>query len=370
MTTQHILSFDIGIKNLAYCFLTHDAVGATATGGSGPPVIIRDWALVDLLHGGEEPAAAAPTCTCAVGVPKTNKRITKGRGAEAESPPARICGKVAKWTHPQGPSGEYYCEVHAKARANAENGWLIPKLSYTRSKLNTLNREKLAALVTGWAVAMPPVQAAERPTLPISVAAPRPTLPIRVAAPRPTKAHYIEALCDHFQRVCYVPVGAQGPAPLSARQMDLITLGRNMIRQLDARAAAWPHPPTHVLLENQISTIASRMMTIQGELMMYFLMRYPGVHIEFVSSKNKLKGFSTAAAAVAPGDQGAAKGTEDAKKRQAQKYKEHKRDAVIYTRQLLGADPRLTPWEPTLDASKKKDDLCDCFLQGMWFIRQ
>jgi ribosomal protein L12E/L44/L45/RPP1/RPP2 len=154
--------------------------------------------------------------------------------------------------------------------------------------------------------------------------------------------------------------------------MDLITLGRNMIRQLDARAAAWPHPPTHVLLENQISTIASRMMTIQGELMMYFLMRYPGVHIEFVSSKNKLKGFSTAAAAaaVASGDQGAAKGTEDAKKRQAQKYKEHKRDAVIYTRQLLGADPRLIPWEPTLDASKKKDDLCDCFLQGMWFIRQ
>jgi hypothetical protein len=346
MTTQHILSFDIGIKNLAYCFLTHDAVGSTATGGSGPLVIIRDWALVDLLHGGEEPAAAAPTCTCAVGVPKTNKRITKGRGAEAESPPARICGKLAKWTHPQGPSGEYYCEVHAKARANAQNGWLIPKLSYTRSKLNTLNREKLAALATACAVAVPPT-------------------------PRPTKAHYIEALCDHFQRVCYVPVGAQGPAPLSARQMDLITLGRNMIRQLDARAAAWPHPPTHVLLENQISTIASRMMTIQGELMMYFLMRYPGVHIEFVSSKNKLKGFSNAAAAaVASGDQGAAKGTEDAKKRQAQKYKEHKRDAVIYTRQLLGADPRLTPWEPTLDASKKKDDLCDCFLQGMWFIRQ
>ena len=346
---RHIVSFDIGIKNLAYCFLVED----------GSRVAIQDWTLVDLLHQDQERVGPPPTCTCAVGQVRTGKNGSGGKSGSSDSvSDLRICGKLAKWTHPQGPSGEYYCEVHAKARANAQNGWLIPKLSYTRSKLNTLNREKLAALATACAVAVPPT--------------PRPTLPIRVAAPRPTKAHYIEALCDHFQRVCYVPVGAQGPAPLSARQMDLITLGRNMIRQLDARAAAWPHPPTHVLLENQISTIASRMMTIQGELMMYFLMRYPGVHIEFVSSKNKLKGFSNAAAAaaVASGDQGAAKGTEDAKKRQAQKYKEHKRDAVIYTRQLLGADPRLTPWEPTLDASKKKDDLCDCFLQGMWFIRQ
>jgi len=320
---RHIVSFDIGIKNLAYCFLVED----------GSRVAIQDWTLVDLLHQDQERVGPPPTCTCAVGKVRTGK---SGSGASAD---LRICGKLAKWTHPQGPSGEYYCEVHAKARANAQNGWLIPKLSYMRSKLNTLNREKLAALVTACAVAVPPT-------------------------PRHTKAHYIETLCDHFQRVCYVPVGAQGPSPLSARQMDLITLGRNMIRQLDARAAAWPHPPTHVLLENQISTIASRMMTIQGELMMYFLMRYPGVHIEFVSSKNKLKGFSA-------GDQGAAaKGTEDAKKRQAQKYKEHKRDAIIYTRQLLTADPRLTPWEPTLDASKKKDDLCDCFLQGMWFIQK
>uniref|UniRef100_A0A6C0ELH5 Mitochondrial resolvase Ydc2 catalytic domain-containing protein n=1 Tax=viral metagenome TaxID=1070528 RepID=A0A6C0ELH5_9ZZZZ len=321
---RHIVSFDIGIKNLAYCFLVED----------GSRVAIQDWTLVDLLHQDQERVGPPTTCTCAVGQVRTGKSGSGGTSADL-----RICGKLAKWTHPQGPSGEYYCEVHAKARANAQNGWLIPKLSYTRSKLNTLNRDKLAALVTACAVAVPPT-------------------------PRPTKAHYIEALCDHFQRVCYVPVGTQGPAPLSARQTDLITLGRNMIRQLDARAAAWSHPPTHVLLENQISTIASRMMTIQGELMMYFLMRYPGVHIEFVSSKNKLKGFSA-------GDQGAAaKGTEDAKKHQAQKYKEHKRDAVIYTRQLLATDPRLTPWEPTLDASKKKDDLCDCFLQGMWFIQK
>ena len=49
------------------------------------------------------------------------------------------------------------------------------------------------------------------------------------------------------------------------------------------------------------------------------------------------------------------------------KYKQHKRDAVLYTQQWMNKHPKMKVWEPYMLESKKKDDLCDCFLQGMWY---
>ena len=53
---DYILSFDIGIKNLAYCYLV-DA--------SGAPPEIRDWHIVDLMEA-EFPPEEIPTCDCTV----------------------------------------------------------------------------------------------------------------------------------------------------------------------------------------------------------------------------------------------------------------------------------------------------------------
>ena len=48
---------------------------------------------------------------------------------------------------------------------------------------------------------------------------------------------------------------------------------------------------THVLIENQISPIATRMKTLQGMLTQYYIDHLENVDITFVSSVNKLKQF-------------------------------------------------------------------------------
>uniref|UniRef100_A0A6C0HUX2 Mitochondrial resolvase Ydc2 catalytic domain-containing protein n=1 Tax=viral metagenome TaxID=1070528 RepID=A0A6C0HUX2_9ZZZZ len=328
---QRILSFDIGIKNLAYCFLSN-VPNENADIKSDD--VILDWRVIDLMQHPEIPPSSLPTarCTCSVGnIPKKKQSTVV----------PRVCGKVAKFTHTG--TQDFYCETHAKSHSTPTNGWLIPKKVFERSQLNKLNRERLEALVLGYKI---PV----------------------AASPKPTKKIYIDLLCEHFQRVCFQPICANGTngangtsaAPiLNSKQTDLITLGRNMILHLDKQTMLHEQPPTHVILENQISTVASRMKTVQGELTMYFLMRFPEAHIEFISSKNKLKGFEpptalSDASASLPMNQNA-------------KYKQHKHDAVLYTQQWMNKHPKMKVWEPYMLESKKKDDLCDCFLQGMWY---
>ena len=360
---QRILSFDIGIKNLAYCFLSNENVNLSSEN------VILDWRVIDLMQNPEIPPSTLPVarCTCSVGnVPKKKQstvvpnsfgnevtcRVSDWRLGCAKAPLPRVCGKVAKFTHTG--TQDFYCETHAKSHSTPANGWLIPKKVFERSKLNSLNRDKLEALILGYKI---PV----------------------AAVPKPTKKIYIDLLCDHFQRVCFQPVTSSGTsaAPiLNSKQTDLITLGRNMILHLDKQTILHDHPPTHVILENQISTVASRMKTVQGELTMYFLMRFPEAHIEFISSKNKLKGYepdaSTTLASLVSLKTSASLSSppvlSDAlPMNQNAKYKQHKRDAVLYTQQWMNKHPKMKVWEPYMLESKKKDDLCDCFLQGMWY---
>jgi hypothetical protein len=109
---------------------------------------------------------------------------------------------------------------------------------------------------------------------------------------------------------------------------------------------------THVIIENQISPIANRMKTVQGMLAQYFIMRVPGCQIEFISSANKLKAFIP-------------------KKEQEEKsgvYSQHKRDGVYYTSQVLQQNAFISCWQEHVNSSKKKDDLADAFLQGIWYL--
>ena len=103
----------------------------------------------------------------------------------------------------------------------------------------------------------------------------------------------------------------------------------------------------YVLIENQISTIATRMKTLQGMITQYFIMR-DIKNIEFISSSNKLKEFL------------------DKKKTT---YAERKKMGITITKEIINQSDMLHCWDETFSSSKKKDDLADCFLQGRWFIR-
>jgi hypothetical protein len=148
--------------------------------------------------------------------------------------------------------------------------------------------------------------------------------------------------------------------------MDLVTIGRAIRRQLDSDATL--DGITHVIIENQISTIASRMKTIQGMIAQYFIMRLgDSVHIEFVSSHNKLKGFSPTRTEKDEMTDAKAQVQGDDKTKSS--YKANKSDGVAICRRFFEANPKeMGNWAAEFERSKKRDDLADCFLQGIWYL--
>ena len=93
-----------------------------------------------------------------------------------------------------------------------------------------------------------------------------------------------------------------------------------------------------VLIENQL---AARMKPLQGMLIQYWTMK--GAAVQVVSPTNKLK-FLNAGETT---------------------YAQRKKLGVEHTRRLLG-EYKLPP--AAFETSKKKDDLADAFLQGVWFL--
>jgi hypothetical protein len=129
----------------------------------------------------------------------------------------------------------------------------------------------------------------------------------------------------------------------SASDMDLIEIGKNMSKRIKTEIDIGEIDT--VIIENQISPIANRMKCIQGMITQYFIEN--GVYnIHFVSSSNKLKHF-------------------DVPKKS---YKERKSSGISVMNVLLKQD-KLNKWSALFASHKKKDDLADSYLQGIWFAR-
>ena len=122
--TQNIrvVSFDIGIKNLAYCIF--DISG-------GIPSIL-DWRTVNLMDSDETPVEIM-YCNTII----TPKRIPKSKAKDKSNTifqPINICGKKSKYM-----KGDcYFCETHAKS-----SKWVLPKKSFESSSLNKMKSAEL-----------------------------------------------------------------------------------------------------------------------------------------------------------------------------------------------------------------------------------
>lgn len=294
---RKIISFDVGIKNMAYCVF--DVSGTTWQ--------ILDWNTINLL---ETAPATAQTC---------NQCLVKGGG---------ICGKRAKYEKNEN----YYCEMHGK-----KSGHMMPsKDTYPAF----LKKQKVGAL---HAIAMvyniPGISASEK------------------------RSDLIQKILDFFDQKCLKLVEKKVEA--NSKKESLVTIARNIRDKFDVIESFKNGGIADVLIENQISPIASRMTTIQGLLTQYFVMRHDGesspLNIEFISSKNKLKMFTKEE--VTDG------GDENEVLTEHQKYKSHKVDSVKYAKQILEGMPGSEnhKWLTVLETAKR-DDLADCFLQGYWFI--
>ena len=286
---MQLISFDIGIKNMAYCIFSFE-----------DSLTILDWNILNLM----EQSVPKHNCTC----------VTKKRD---------ICGRNAKYTK----SGKFYCETHAKST----HDYMIPK-KWSQKALQKLKVDDVKKIYNEYvAVPLANVQVVDVPLANAHVD----------KGPKLNKKQMVDSLLAFFQERCYEPIVPTKDK--TASETDLITIGRNMKTAMDRIDLS---QCTHAILENQISPIASRMKTVQGMLAQYFIMKCPETLIEFVSSSNKLKiGTPTEST-----------------------YKQHKLDAVDYCLKILEKNTGLSAcWTHILD-SKKRDDLADCFLQGIWYL--
>jgi len=277
-----LISFDVGIKNMAYCIFSVSPEKL---------ITIISWDVLNLMD--EQPTVEK--CDCVNVLKKKNST-------------PKPCVKLAKYQK----TGKKYCEKHAKECSQ----YMIPKKEFSTASLKKMNIKRLSEVASELGVEFPTGL---------------------------QKTKMVETLENFLKpKLLELLVEQKGK---SAKDMDLIQIGRNMKQKLDGIG----EDVTHVIIENQISPIANRMKTIQGMLAQYFIMVNPNTHIEFVSSVNKLKEFEN------PGSNGS-------------DYKTHKKDAVHYCSLFIEKNAQLRGWKITLD-TKKKDDLADCFLQGVWYLK-
>ena len=295
-----ILSIDVGMKNLAYCLFECDPLKLDAGEIKTPEsmmqlVNIVAWDTVNLCDAvSETPKPAVIGCT---------------------HPGCKFAAKFASEAH--------YCTRHANA-----SGYKMPLpsgLGSTKS-LKKMPLDELKAFSAEYlSVSIP--EKCEKSKLKLL-------------------QHVTAALTAEY----LIAVSAK-PKVVSAASLDLITIGRNMHRRFDAL----PHLASGidvVIIENQLSTLATRMKTLQGMITQYFIMR--GVpDIRFISATNKLKLFSEEGG----GDK---EGKDD--------YADRKKRSIEITRALINNAAHMPMMAMQFVEHKKKDDLADCFLQGLWWL--
>jgi hypothetical protein len=310
-----LISFDVGIKNMAYCIFQ-------ITPGSPPSIL--DWNILNLL----EKDVPQNICNCYL-KPKNKKT------------PAKLCGKVAKFSK----GSTYFCDKHAKTSTE----YLIPTKQTSPSHFNKLKVPELNTICKD--------------------------LQFMGEHDHFTRPILLGKIHEYYEKKCFVPIVYKKKK--SANDTDLITIGKKMKLLLNEIPGI--HEITHVIIENQISPIANRMKTIQGMLAQYFIMNNSDIHIEFISSANKLsmknvdvKNENTMNNENTFRENGDGEPLENINSEfvtQNSVYKKHKIDGVTKCSQILDTNEDFKKWKYVLE-TKKKDDLADCFLQGIWYIQK
>jgi hypothetical protein len=304
-----VISFDIGIKNMAYCILSNE----------NNVLSILDWNVINLMDD-EEPTSI---CQCQL----------KQKSKKQEAKP---CSTKAKYQK----DGKYFCEKHAKA----SSCYLIPNKKNSTSNLKKMKVDELFKLAQSYLL----FGNIENPS-------------------KLNKSQVLDLLTVFFKTQSFEMIIKQ--AKVSANDTDLISIGKNLKDKLNQVLEI--NNITHVVIENQISPIANRMKTIQGMLAQYFIIKNDSIFIEFVSSSNKLKQFQTKKEDNSTSLVRVIENTiviDTSNNKINKNYKQHKLDGVHYCSQFIEKNENLSMWKDSL-TGKKQDDLADSFLQGIWYLR-
>ena len=290
---MYILSIDVGIKNLAHCLIKID---------ENKCYEIVLWNTVNLCN------VTKKFCNEPLKTKKKNGSYT-------------VCNKVATLTK----NNECFCKTHAKNKP-----FLIPGADLVNHKIPKTSVDKLRALAVKYEI-----------DLPIHTQSVKKQINSSIKLTNEQKKNIIvENIQKFMKEKVFEPIDYD-----SANNINLVDLGVNMLYQYDEIFNNYNIDK--VIIENQIGTVATRMKTIQGMIMQYFIMKHTQ-DIEFISSTNKLKLFV----------------------KEKTTYAERKQLGIIYCLNIISKNNLLTQWWDIFNAHKKKDDLADCFLQGLWYMNE
>jgi hypothetical protein len=357
---MRIISFDVGMKNLAYClFVIPDSLGQLIGKDATAADIIHNikierWDVIDLRYEpGLDPATLVSTPT---------------------PPPKQFCmndTKQAKWMMPMPTTPStvsLYC-----AKCAEKSKYKIParEILQYKCKPELIMKKKLDELIdikANLSVASTAISTAAASPAPQNIKSRKADLiqEIKSTLSRDYLEPYNES--KYTKYIQGTDASASAPKPknpnyIYAHDLDLITYGRNLMKHLDSilySASASASAIDMMIIENQISTLASRMKTLQGMITQYFIMKHCP-QIEFISASCKLKLFTDTQL------------THDNEMCiDASTYADRKKSGIVVCRSLGEISRKqqsdFAKWMPSFENHKKKDDLADCFLQGLWRV--
>jgi len=313
LSTIKILSIDIGIKNLAFCLFEIE----------NNIYSVKKWDIVNI---GEE----TPLLCSEIENEKSNSKIKSSNKQQLhpqslqQSLNNNVCNKPAKYTK----NGKCFCLKHSKKQI-----FQIPTKELESAYLNKQKINKLFELAEKYNIEY--------------------TKPIK-------KIDLIHLLNQYVVNKCFETVTAT-----NSNKVDIISIGKNIKTKFDIIFESYftsQQIIDVILIENQISPIANRMKTIQGMVAQYFIMKNSNQYIEFVSSFNKLKDVNT-------NNTNNTKNSEYEDKTDKKKYNERKKLGIKICLENLENNNINDEWIKFFNIHNKKDDLADCFLQGIWYIK-
>ena len=225
-----------------------------------------------------------------------------------------LCDKPAKFTK----NGNCFCLKHSKKQP-----FLQPNIELKTSYINKQKLQKLMDIADKYKIKY------ENPI---------------------KKANLIPFINEFITNNCFDSI-----EKTNANKVDLVTIGKNLQHKFDDIFCDHLSTIDTIIIENQIGPIANKMKTIQGMISQYFIMKNNNIQIEFISASNKLKDFLPK--------------KEKEEKVEKLDYKQRKKLGIQTCLEIITTDCRFKEWTTFFNKHTKKDDLSDCFLQGMWFIK-
>ena len=371
-----MISFDVGMKNLAYCIIT---IPDPPVVSSPPPSVtnfnqqsldnllqnlqIESWDVIDLRFEPTAtpvtPAEPAPKKTCDQDTKQAKfMYLASVTAATGTMTPRLYCLKCAEKSKYKIPTREI---LPLKRKPELLSKKKLDELMDIRKQVTTV--DEAAASVT--------------PTINIKLRKADLIQEIKTTLSRDYLEPFDEGkYLNYCASISHDGTGGtvattttttttpfKKPNYTYAHDLDLITYGRNLMKHLDILLSSIDGPIDMMIVENQISTLASRMKTLQGMITQYFIMKDVPM-IEFISASCKLKLFTDSSLDISSFVD-------------ASTYSDRKKSGISICRSLgasasasasASAGTPYATWMPMFEKHKKKDDLADCFLQGLWRV--